>query len=562
MAFNPTINLAILLQPKQRQLLAMVEDSKGPSILGIGGSKGSAKTHAEAAIMLVRRLQYPGTAGLMFRRKWNQLRDTVLEGVFFRQWPVTREWWKSSEKTMYLPAVGDNPPSRIMFGFAEHESDIDDFQGKEYMDVIVDEATRCTEMMLVKLNETRRWTGKVNGKNIPDKLCKTVWGMNPGGLSHAYIRRLMYKKDYHGRERASDYAFLPSYAWDNIEWCRTALIERDIKHACDFYGCINDKGRRVIEFGGSCTFGHVDPHPGMSDKERFQFFIANTQRGHELDNLPQRLRTGWLLGNWDEFAGQFYDLFPPYIPGESHPYVRPCQPDREWHPRWLGIDWGFQHPCSAHWMARVGAVTKVYRERMSNHHSARAQAQEIVDATEPSERKLVDAIYLSPDAFQKRSEQDSFADQMGHIFTENGMPYPIPADDSRRHGAQALYEGMKANELEIDPSCKGLIDVIPMITTAEDDPEEIEKFDGDDAWDSCRYGYKSRQSAGRMPINEAVHIRVIDFAKARGKQVEDMDINTVACLSRRAKALEQSSRRQRHRGGLGRVWRPRTAGAA
>jgi hypothetical protein len=550
------VNLAINLQPKQRQLLEMVEDCNGPVIIGIGGSKGSAKTHAKAAVMLIRRFKYPGTDGLMFRRKWNQLRDTVLEGVFFRQWPITRDWWRASEKTMYVPT---NPVSRIVFGFAEHEADIDDFQGKGFMDVDVDEATRCTEMMLVKLNETRRWTGKVKGRSIPDKLCKTVWGMNPGGLSHTYIRRLMYKKDYHAKERASDYGFIPAYAWDNIEWAMTALRERGLDQ-CDYYGCLNDMGRRVVEFGGVCTHlaatidpsrRHLVPKPGFTDKERFQFFIQNTQRGHELDNLPQRLRTGWLLGNWDEFAGQFYDIWDP-TPGG--PFVKPCQPDRDWHPRWLGIDWGFQHPCSCHWMARVGVKTKIYRERMSNHHSARAQAQEIVDATDPAERKLVDAIYLSPDAFQKRSEQDSFADQMGQIFQQNGLPYPSPADDNRKQGAQALYEGMKAQELEIDPSCKGLLEVIPMITTSEDDPEEIEKFDGDDAWDSARYGYKSRQSAGKKPLQEKVHEKVVAFATGRNKKVEDLDINVLASLNRQAEAIERSHRHRR--GGLGRIWRP------
>ena len=527
----------------------MVEDASGPVIIGIGGSKGSAKSHAMRAIMLIRRLKYPGTAGLLFRRKWNQLRDTHLEGGYFRSWPFMRDWWRASEKTLYLPTT---PPSRIVFGVGEHPGDIDDFQGKEFMDVMPDEATRLTEMELVKLNETRRWTGKVNGRSIPDKLCKTLYGMNPGGPGHAYIRRLMYKRDFHGKERAQDYAFLPAYAWDNIEWCKTALIERGITQGCDFYGCTNDQGRRVVDSGGSCVFGHTDPRPGMSDRERFQFFIRHTQRGHELDNLPQRLRTGWLLGNWDEFAGQFYDIWDPSPGG---PFVKPCLPDRDWHPRWLGIDWGFQHPMSCHWMSRVGPVTKVYRELIANHHSARAQAQEIVDRTEKGERKLIDAIYLSPDAFQRRSEQDCFAAQMGEIFTAHGMPYPTEADDNRRHGAQAMYELMKAHELEIDPSCTGLIDVIPMITTSEDDPEEIEKFDGDDAWDSCRYGLKSRQRAGIKPVSEAAHEKVIAFAKDRGKAVEDMDINTIASLNRRATAQEQMVRGRRG-GGLGRVRRP------
>jgi hypothetical protein len=157
---------------------------------------------------------------------------------------------------------------------------------------------------------------------------------------------------------------------------------------------------------------------------------------------------------------------------------------------------------------------------------------------------------------------------MGAIFTANGMPYPTEADNDRKHGAQAMYELMKSGDLEIDPTCDGrsmkpkgigLIEVIPMVTTEEDDPEEIEKFDGDDAWDAARYLIKSRMRPGKKPVSEVVHEKVLAFAKVRGKDIEEMDPNTIHMLNRRASAAEQL-RRGRHRGGLGRIWRPRTAG--
>jgi hypothetical protein len=124
-----------------------------------------------------------------------------------------------------------------------------------------------------------------------------------------------------------------------------------------------------------------------------------------------------------------------------------------------------------------------------------------------------------------------------------------------------MYDLMKAGELEVDPSCVKLIETIPMVCTEEDDPEEIEKFDGDDSWDSARYGLKSRQAAGLMPATEAAHERVTAYAKDRGKAVEELDVNTVAQLSRRALAQEQR-RRNARRGGLGRIWRPQPGGAA
>lgn len=472
--------------------------------------------------MLLRRLKYPRTAGLIFRRKMKQLRANHLENGYFKQYPFMRDWWQESKRTITLPNG-----SRIVLGYAENPGDIDDFQGDEYMDILVDEAARVTENELIKLNAVRRWTGQYGGKSIPDRLCKTFWLMNPGGPGHNYIRRLMYKKEYHGAENPENYCFIQAYAWDNIEWARAALEDRNIS---------------VEEY-----------YQKWTNEERFQFFIKNTQYGQELNALPQRLRVGWLLGDWDEFAGQFYDIW------DEEKFVKRCLPARDWHPRWLGIDWGFQHPCSTHWFAQEKEVTKVYREFVNNLHSARAQAQEIVDKTPEDERKLIDAIYLSPDAFQHRNEQDSYAEQMGAIFRQFGMPYPTMADDDRKHGSQACYELMRYEKLEIDPSCVKLREVIPMVCTEEDDPEEIEKFDGDDPFDSFRYGVKSRQRPGKMPVQEAAQVMVQKFAESRKKSVDDLDINTVACLSRRALALERRRRRGR-RGGLGRIWKNQPTG--
>lgn len=522
------------LQPKQRELLRIAEETDY-TIIGDGGSKGSAKSHGLRSVMLLRRLKYPGTAGLIFRRKYKQLVETHLEAGYFKQWPFMREWYKESKKTIFLPNG-----SRIVLGYAENPTDIDDFQGHEYMDVMIDEAARCTEQMLIKLNETRRWTGRFGGKSIPDTLCKTYWFMNPGGPGHNYIRRLMYKEDFHGKERKADYKFLQAFAWDNIEWARASLAED---------GYVNQDGTPSDCQGQACGRCGTCVYYSWTDLERRVYFISRTERGHQLDSLPPRLRIGWLEGKWDEFAGQFYDIFDPAK------HVKRCQPEKGWYPRWLGIDWGFQHPMSCHWNARVQKVTKVYREHVANLHSARAQAQEIVDKTPEEERKLIDAIYLSPDAFQKRSEQDSFAELMGEVFVRYGMPFPTRADDDRVHGAQCMYDLLRDNELEIDPCCPRLIETIPMICTEEDDPEEIEKFDGDDPWDSERYALKSRMRAGLQPAVEAAQDQVAAFAKSKGKEIEDLEINTLAQLSRRALVSVQH-RRAGRRGGLGRIWRP------
>ena len=99
---------------------------------------------------------------------------------------------------------------------------------------------------------------------------------NPGGCGTEFLRRVFHLKQYHGKERASDYAFIQSYGWDNYEWMRGTgeISERE------YYSLSND--------------------------ERFQLFIERSQYGRKLNELPQSIRAGHLLGSFESFAGQYF----------------------------------------------------------------------------------------------------------------------------------------------------------------------------------------------------------------------------------------------------------------
>jgi len=88
----PDIHLRF--QPKQRELLRMVEEGRA-TIIGNGGSKGSAKSYGGRAIMLLRRLKYPGTTGMIFRRKFKQHRENTLEKGYFKDLPFMRHGFEA-----------------------------------------------------------------------------------------------------------------------------------------------------------------------------------------------------------------------------------------------------------------------------------------------------------------------------------------------------------------------------------------------------------------------------------------------------------------------------------
>jgi hypothetical protein len=513
--------LRISFQPKQAAFDELLENSRA-SWDGYGGSRGAAKSGYIRRGMLRRRLEYPGTSGQIIRRVWEDVRLNHVD-KFFEEFPALRPYYRVSEHEV-LVSTPSGPPSKIKFDSAETEGDIKrKAYGPEFMDIFVDQAEQFSESDLKLLKTSCRWPG------TPLHRCKFGLFFNPGGKGAAMLRRVFHAHEYHEREEASDFAFLQAFGWDNVEWSRAAL-----------------RADGLEEFIGT---GTPEDYYLWSDKERFEYFVTRSQYGRELNALPHAMRLGHLLGNFDKFAGQYYDNFDP------SKHVVPCKDLDDWLPRWLGIDWGRTHNAVCLWNARDGVITKTYREMALTGRSPKALAQEIVDRTPEDERKLVDAIYLSHDAFAERTSPDTIALQMGQIFRANAMPQPTPADKDVKGGAMLLYEVLRNDQWQIDPSCKELIECLPMVTRDENEWEKPVKFDGDDAFEAARYSLKMRLRPAGMPLKERVEEHVAAFAKARNKEVGDLDPNLLAHAHRHFSELEKRKFQPRRRGL--RVFHPR-----
>lgn len=468
--------IEVPLQPKQLELLSLVEESPATWI-AYGGSRGGAKSHGLRGVMLLRRFKYPGTRGLIFRRTYEQLWENHIQPLF-TQYPFFREWYNAGHRELTLPNG-----SVIVFGYAEHPGDINAFQGKEYQDLAIDEATHLTENELLFLKTCNRWPG------VSPSQCKMLLTCNPGNVGHAFIKRAFIDKQYHENESASDYVFLQARAWDNVEWARAALAGANLSDK-DYYG--------------------------WPEEQRFKFFLEKTDYGRTLNRLPQAMRIGHLLGSWDKFSGQYFDVFDP----DKHVHdVRTFELE-PWMPKWLAIDWGFAHSAVVEWACKDGKATKQYREYKVQGIGPRALAQEIVDR---SKGEKIDAVYLSPDAFAHRTSESSIAEQIGEVLVQNKMPYPIEADNDRVGGWMLMYELLQAGEWQIGDNCKALIESLPMLTRDEKKPEDGIKFEGDDALDATRYLVYSRHRAkhapGYDPITERVELRIQEL-KEGGRPID------------------------------------------
>ena len=490
------ISVSLKLQPKQSDLLSLCDESPATTI-GYGGSRGGGKSGALRRIMLLRRLSNPGTAGLIFRRVYDDLKRNHID-KFFEEFPHLFKFYRATDHELILPAVAGYPPSRIVFGYAETEAEVKrKFHGVEYMDMFVDQAEQLSEAESKIMKTACRWPG------VGRHQCKFVMFFNPGGIGIPYLKRIFNDRKFRDKERPQDYRFIQAYGWDNVEWVRSALIEEGLTED-DFYSWSNDK--------------------------RFNYFIEESQYGQELDALPQALRIGYLMGSFDTFAGQYFDIWDESRQTLSFNelHIKP------WFPKWISIDWGYNHDSAVYWWAQDGDVTKTYRELVVNGYGPKALAQEIIDRTtmfDGEELGEIDAIYISPDTHAKRTTEDTISEQVGKIFTAAGMPRPRTADDHRVSGWMLMHEMLHYNRWIIGKNCPKLIENIPLFSRDEKNPEDCVKFLGDDPGDSARYGLKSRFS-GRETPREVQLMEVFEGIKKKAAEGVDLArINTALHLN-------------------------------
>jgi hypothetical protein len=150
----------------------------------------------------------------------------------------------------------------------------------------------------------------------------------------------------------------------------------------------------------------------------------------------------------------------------------------------------------------------------------------------------IDAVYLSPDAFARRTDEASIADQMGDVFAAAGFPRPIPADNDRIGGWMLMYQMLDANEWLLTDNCIELIRTIPTLVRDMARIEDIEKMEGDDPADAARYGLKSRYAT-----RAAYSIEHLPYEARLAARVLSAD-PTVRAIQARKAQLEEHRRTQ------------------
>ena len=484
-----TADLHLELYPKQIELYRLIEKSKS-SWIGYGGSRGGGKSGALRRIMLARRFSHPGTWGIIVRRVFDELKRNHIDELF-REYPNLKQYYKVGDKELTLP---DTNGSKIFFGYAETLDEVKrKFMGGQYMDVFVDQAEQFTEQEHREIKQAARWPGSAVGA------CKYTMFFNMGGAGIQYLKRIFHTKEYQGKERAEDYAFVHAHAWDNASWVEAALREDGLT-LHDYYSWPDDK--------------------------RKEYCANRSDYGINLTSQDQILVARDWEGSWEVLEGAYFGA----VWDRNKAVVSTDQIKalaKSWWPRWISGDWGRDHHATTYWHTRgvISAqeavdilgwpvdlpinLTITYRELVKREMSELDYARMIIDMTPEAERPQIKSNFWGHDIFGERSSQNTIAQQMDGIFKSEGFPQCEHADIDRVGAASLAYnlfletKRMAATNEEcvlLGPDCPELINSIPALMRDPKKLEDIQKTNSntnpmDDCWDGWRHGIKSMLNA-------------------------------------------------------------------
>ncbi|MEG0703451.1 MAG: phage terminase large subunit, partial [Christensenella sp.] len=201
--------------------------------IAYGGARGGGKSWAARVKVVLLALNYGGIQMLLLRRTLPELRENHVVALVKLLKGVAR--YKESTREFIFPNQ-----SRLKLGYCDTEKDVLQYQGQAYDVIIMEEATQFTEFQYQTLTESNRSSGMCAEKFSP----RMYLTCNPGGVGHAWVKRLFIDKDYIGSERAEDYAFIPAKVYDNKH-----LMEKDPEYVRVLEN-ISDPARRAAMLDG------------------------------------------------------------------------------------------------------------------------------------------------------------------------------------------------------------------------------------------------------------------------------------------------------------------------
>lgn len=411
-----------------------------------GGARGGGKSHAARTKAILLCLRYAGIQVLFLRRTYAELKENHLMPALQEIGGAAK--YRAADKSFDFPNG-----SRLKFGYMAAEKDALQYQGQAYDVIFLEEATQFTEQQFMILTECNRSSGLMREKLEP----RMYFTCNPGGVGHAWMKRLFIDRDYKETEHPEEYAFISAQVYDN-----PFLLEHSPSYV------------------------------------------------RTLENLPEDRKRAMLYGDWDVFEGQYF----PEFRRELHT----CEPfpiPRHWR-RYVVFDYGFDMFACYFIATDEDGTAYVYKELCEGKDLGEGHdglivsdaANWILRATEKEETIYA---YIAPaDMWNRRQDTGK---STAEIFAENGI-YLSKSQNSRVKGWMELKEWMKVREgkdgvlrprLLLFRNCTQLIKCLPVIQHSEKDPNDValEPHEVTHAPDALRYFVSFRPAAAEKPEQDA-----------------------------------------------------------
>ena len=422
MRSSPEKTLRIKGTPNERQKKFFASRAR---YTAYGGARGGGKSWALRRKLVALCLRYPSIRCLLVRRSLPELQSNHVRPLLSEYGGVIT--YREGDKQLAFPNG-----STISLGYCASSRDALRYQGQEYDIIAIDEATQLTEYQFSIFKACLRGTG-----NVPRRMYLTC---NPGGIGHAWVKRLFVDRVYREGESPNDYRFIPAQVYDN-----PILVNADPDYV------------------------------------------------RQLESLPQKLKDAWLYGRWDVFEGQFF----PEFREERHtcaPSAIPCDRLR----KFVALDYGFDMLAAL--LIGVDDADNVFvlDEICQPNLTLREAAIEVARLCSGHR---VEYAVASPDLWNRRQETGKSGFEV--MQSVSGMPPMRAADNRRVAGWRILREYLSECEdtphLRIASTCHELIRSLPALLCDALRPEDAsgEPHAVTHAPEALRYAVMSRPVAFR-----------------------------------------------------------------
>lgn len=337
----------------------------------------------------------------------------------------------------------------IQLMYCDNQNDADHFQGIEFDEIFIEEATQLEPDWIKDIATSCRGVN-----SFPHRVFYTC---NPGGPGHEYIKRLFVDRLFRDDENPEDYSFIQAKVTDN-----KVLMEYSPEY---------------VSF---------------------------------LKNLPPKRRAAWLEGSWDIYSGQYFNDF---VNDPSHyddmrwtHVINPIPIRRHW-TIYRGLDWGYYRPFSVGWFAisnDLGTTDgtmihfkELYGVQKSGNESLPNEGVGWSD--EKLFKKIYEIEHTDPDLKGKEiigiADPAIFKSQTGISIADTAMKcgvYFQPGDNTRLPGWMQCRYRLQFNEagfprFYVFNTCREFIRTIPTLQHDKHDVEDLDSEGEDHIADMWRY---------------------------------------------------------------------------